>query len=86
MKKPIEQLQEILCTVEGVEKDVKELRLGCNIINSYSWDIWKYITKDRAVNENYWIGNIKANWLTESEIIWNPLTLKHLMIFCESKK
>tara|TARA_R110000851_G_C13064646_1_gene564310 strand:- start:285 stop:449 length:165 start_codon:yes stop_codon:yes gene_type:complete len=29
--KPIEQLQEILCTVPSVEKDVKELRFGCKV-------------------------------------------------------
>ena len=36
--KPIEQLQEILCTVESVEKDVMELRFGCKIVVDYEYD------------------------------------------------
>ena len=104
--KPIEQLQEILCTVPSVEKDVKELRFGCKVTlqsdiendkpsivinqnwsNTRCWEnafnilntIWVYSTASITDYEKFSSNHrIKA-------IIWNPLTLKHLMMYCNEK-
>jgi len=105
----LEQLQEILCTVESVEKDVKELRFGCRISQHnhcrketiYLGDtpnedscMWSnlFYTYDIRNEFPYWEspseysddfrGNNKHN---DFKIIWNPLSLKHLMMYCNEK-
>ena len=81
--KPIEQLQEILCEVESVEKDVKGLRFGC-IVKTAFWTYKKLVTKDKFFEKVAYIETLVClNW--QEEIIWNPLTLKHLMMYCNEK-
>ena len=61
MKKPIEQLQKILCTVESVEKDVKEMRFGCRV-NIKCAEKWR--------NSNWWSELIIkwiSNWLMTAD-------------------
>ena len=101
-----EQLQEILCTVDSVNKDVKELRFGCKVkyyFDSFQWEeerLLRYLYEDNTsiIYEN--ISNIK-DWCSfsyniseylKSEIVtedfkklWNPLSLKHLMMYCNEK-
>ena len=87
--KPIEQLQEILCTVESVEKDVKELRFGCLVKSKYqiekvnSYKNWQLYTcfLDNRLNLNQ-----RVILIEDVEIIWNPLSLKHLMMYCNESK
>ena len=102
-----EQLQEILCTVDSVNKDVKELRFGCKVkyyFDSFQWEeerLLRYLYEDNTsiIYEN--ISNIK-DWCSfsyniseylKSEIVtedfkklWNPLSLKHLMMYCKENQ
>jgi len=88
MKKPIEQLKEILCTVPEVEKDVKKLRFGCRVWNDRvlwfeeleddEWYYKEYILVDDLFNIGCWYED-------EMIITWNHLTLKHLMMYCNEK-
>ena len=81
-----EQLQEILCTVESVEKDVKELRFWTILKHNrtgdelkYIWDLqvkWKRLDEYDSEDELYFFNTI----------IWNPLSLKHLMMYCAEKR
>lgn len=94
--KPIEQLQEILCTVESVEKDVKELRLGCNVFIqncivsvTIIWDNRGLTLIEWAEYENFlwqlWTSTQSFQEKHITKIIWNPLSLKHLMMYCDEK-
>ena len=85
--KPIEQLRSILCTgCKSVDKDVKELRFGCRVLNSYSGDIWEYIGKDKAYHKEYGIWIIKENSISDNEIIWNPIKEHHFFTYCQEKE
>jgi len=106
MKTNLEQLQEILCTVESVEKDVKELRIGCKVIYndneitytrseqceiSDSWlqeqvfyfDSWKWWEFEFINNPSQ--TPYAFSDMAKIKKLWNPLTLKHLMMYCNEK-
>ena len=89
-----DQIRAILCEVDGVEKDVKELRKWCIVNDTDFWTwraeiFWEYnastfivireLEKERPHLER------KAD-IEDWEIIWNPLSLKHLMMYCNEKK
>ena len=97
--KPIEELSEILCTgCKGVEKDVKELRFGCLVSDKNYW-FHHIITKKLNDNEcnaieitTHWQHRNCKLWIKSPnncdeiwEIWWNPLSLKHLMMYCNEK-
>jgi len=105
--KPIEQLQEILCTVESVNKDVMELRIWHKAI--YNDNIITYIRSEQCEISDSWlqemvfyfdswkwgefefINNPSQTPYAFSDIVkikklWNPLTLKHLMMYCNEKE
>ncbi len=85
--KPIEQLQEILCEVESVEKDVKELRFGCEF--SALWAKQRFTELDQwCIYINKWwelVYDTDEYWEVHCKILWNPLSLKHLMMYCNEK-
>jgi len=92
--KQIEQLQEILCTVESVEKDVKELRFGCKLKMWEDWEVdyWLFTHKEQVDEFSWFIHQTNDDWSLfcweewqDYKIIWNPLTLKHLMMYCNEK-
>ena len=92
--KPIEQLQEILCTVESVEKDVKEWKI---------WTIIKYSLNDCLYTttgivffnrfSEYVYVSPWHNYKTPKKImrknisktIWNHINYKHLIVYCGIK-
>ena len=94
--KPIEQLRSILCTgCKSVEKDVKELRFGCKIKMYEDWEIdyWLFTHKEQVDEFNWFIHQTNDNWSLfcweewqDFSIIWNPLSLKHLMMYCNESK
>ena len=85
--KPIEQLQEILCTVESVEKDVKELRFGCEF--SALWAKQRFTELDQwCIYINKWwelVYDTDEYGEVHCKIIWNPLSLKHLMMYSQEQ-
>ena len=86
----IEQLQEILCTgCKSVEKDVKELRFGCVVIDKDNLPrtvLKKYHSENIVLMEDSvikpYITRIWDEDMRRYKIIWNPLSLKHLMMYC----
>ena len=87
--KPIEQLQEILCTgCKSVEKDVKELKFGCEF--SCLWAKQRFTELDQwCIYINKWwelVYDTDEYWEVHCKIIWNPLSLKHLMMYCNESK
>lgn len=83
--KQIKQLQEILCTVESVEKDVKELKFWTKIM-------LKDFIEEKTIN--YWYDSNYYEfyiWLWKKysrndidKIIWNPLQERHLRMYLEA--
>ena len=85
--KPIEQLCAILCTAPSVEKDVKELRFGCEF--SCLWAKQRFTELDQwCIYINKWwelVYDTDEYWEVHCKIIWNPLSLKQLILFCNEK-
>ena len=103
---PIEQLQEILCTVDSVNKDVMELRIWhkaiyndnkitftrseqCEISDDWLQDTVFYFDSGKW-GEFEFINNPSQTPYTFSDMaeikkLWNPLSLKHLMMHCNEK-
>ena len=89
----IEQLQEILCTgCKSVEKDVKELRFGCVVIDKDNLPrtvLKKYHSENIVLMEDSvikpYITRIWDEDMRRYKIIWNPLSLKHIMMYANEK-
>lgn len=83
-----QKLTDLLCTLDAIEKQIKELKFGCKII--YNWEIIvldnlnyidSYNYKKLIYNPLCW----KICDLCEAEIIWNPIEYHHLMMYCKEK-
>jgi len=87
MKTNLENLTSLLCEVEEVNKQIKELKFW-TLIN-VNWIVWKFL-KETA----WWITQFFDNSLCyynddtdnpEIKIIWNSIEYHHLMMYFEDK-
>ena len=90
----IEKLRAILYEIDEVKKDLEELRFGCKWEMS-DWRVFKYCASDDWLwlQENkilitFWDNRSVVELYADVKykIIWNPLSLKHLMMYCDEKK
>ena len=95
----IEQLRSILCTAPSVEKDVKEVKIWTFVEykingNTHLWILQKLIFKNncfywwdiRHISDMNWEMLLDYNNSSTIKIKWNPLSLKHLMMYCNESK
>lgn len=95
MKTNLEKLRDILCTVEEVEEDLKEVRFWSKVINKKSQQEYWINRRTRNWLYSWWkvklYDNIRWFWtpacidLDYFNIIWNEIHERHLRMYCESK-